>query len=174
MNFRSLLLPLTCLLAANGAVTEEPDPCMSFRWDVTHERALMKETPRAVEAAAEATADMPELKVGELHEVKLSRQGDVLFPAVPGMRTPNDGAFAGLVRFRVPKSGLYRVSISTPHWIDIVNAGQLIKARDFQGQRGCERPHKIVEFELPADRELMLQLSGSGKSRVLLAITAAG
>lgn len=164
---------LTMFVAMSAEAADETDPCATFKWDVSHERAVMKQTPRPLDAAAEASASAPELAVNTLYEVKLTAQGDVLFLAIPGKTTPNDGAFAGLVRFRVPKSGLYRISVSTPHWIDVVNAGELIKSRDFQGQRGCERPHKIVEFELPADRDLSLQLSGSGKSKVLLAITVA-
>ncbi|HEV3286365.1 MAG TPA: hypothetical protein VG011_06415 [Steroidobacteraceae bacterium] len=53
-----------------------------------------------------------------------------------------------------------------------MDGGQFIKSRDFQGSHDCERPHKIVEFELPAVRELPLQLSGSGEESLLLAITA--
>jgi hypothetical protein len=76
------------------------------------------------------------------------------------------------VRFRVEKAGRYRVSISSGHWIDIVDGTQLVSSRDFQGQRGCERPHKIVEYELPAGRNLTLQFSGSTDAQVIVAITA--
>jgi len=79
---------------------------------------------------------------------------------------------AGLVRFRVEKAGRYRVSITSGHWIDIVDGTQLVSSRDFQGQRGCERPHKIVEYELPAGRNLTLQFSGSTDAQVIVAITA--
>jgi len=41
------------------------------------------------------------------------------------------------------------------------------------GQHGCERPHKIVEFELPANRDLILQLSVGTAEEAGVAITAA-
>ena len=52
-----------------------------------------------------------------------------------------------------------------------MDGGQFIKSRDFQGSHDCERPHKIVEFELPAARDLLLQFSGSGEESLLLANT---
>jgi len=36
----------------------------------------------------------------------------------------------------------------------------------------CERPRKIVEFDLPAGRMLTLQFSGSSDPEVVMAITA--
>jgi hypothetical protein len=104
--------------------------------------------------------------------VKLAGQSTVTFVAKPGKPTLNDGTHAGLVRFRVEKAGRYRVSISSGHWIDIADGRQLVSSRDFQGQRRCERPHKIVEYELPAGRDLTLQFSGSTDAQVIVAITA--
>jgi hypothetical protein len=70
------------------------------------------------------------------------------------------------------QAGRYRVSISSDHWIDVLDGTQLMSSRDFQGQHGCQRPHKIVEFDLPADRDLTLQFSGSTDAHVIVAITA--
>ena len=81
---------------------------------------------------------------------KLAIQSTVIFVAKPGKPTPGDGAYAGLVRFRVAKAGRYRVSISGGHWIEVVDGTQVVSSRDFQGQHGCQRLHKIVEFDLPA------------------------
>ena len=46
-------------------------------------------------------------------------------------------------------------------------------SRAFQGQHGCERLHKIVEFELPANRDLILQLRVGTAEEAGVAITAA-
>ena len=104
--------------------------------------------------------------------MKLADQSTVTFVAKPGKPTLNAGTRAGLVRFRLEKAGRYRVSITSGHWIDIVDGTQLVSSRDFQGQRGCQRPHKIVECDLPASRDLTLQFSGSTDAQVLVAITA--
>jgi molybdenum ABC transporter molybdate-binding protein len=162
------------LLPAVGqaASAADTDPCNGFTWDVSRERAVMKQTPRAVAASVKPGADVPQIEPEKLYGVTLAGQSTVTFVATPGKPTLNDGARAGLVRFRVEKAGRYRVSISGGHWIDIVDGTQLVSSRDFQGQHGCERPHKIVEYELPAGRDLTLQFSGSTDAQVIVAITA--
>lgn len=152
--------------------TADADPCTRFTWDVSRERAVMKQTPRAVVAAVKPGADVPQIEPAKPYEVKLADQSAVTFVAKPGKAALADGAHAGLVRFRVARAGRYRVAISSKHWIDIVDGTMLVSSRDFQGQHGCERPHKIVEYELPAGRDLILQFSGSTDSQVIVAITA--
>jgi hypothetical protein len=57
--------------------------------------------------------------------------------------------------------------------VDVVDGAQLVPSVDFQGHVGCERPSKIVEFDLPAQRTLTLQFSAATDSEVITAITAA-
>jgi hypothetical protein len=160
--------------ASSKPATASTDGCARFTWDVTRELAVMKQTPQAVTAAVKPGADVPQIQPDKLYELALSAQQGVSFAtSKPGKPTLDDGAQAGLVRFRVDKPGRYRVSITSGHWIDVVDAGQFIKSRDFQGSRGCERPHKIVEYELPAGHDLTLQFSGSPDAKVIMSITAA-
>jgi hypothetical protein len=151
---------------------EALDPCTRFTWDVSRELTVMQQTPRALAAAVKPGADVPQIEAERLFEVKLALQSAVTFVAKPGKPTRVDGAHAGLVRFRVEKAGRYRVSISSGHWIDVVDGSRLMSSRDFQGQHRCQRPHKIVEFDLPADRDLTLQFSGSTDAQIIVAITA--
>lgn|GEM_PF-26208 len=161
-------------MAGQAASAVETDPCTRFTWDVSRELGMMQQTARAVAAAVKPGADVPRVEPEKLYEVKLAGQSTVTFVANPGKSTLNDDTHAGLVRFRVEKAGRYRVSISSGHWIDIADGTQLVSSRDFQGQHGCERPHKIVEYELPAGRDLTLQFSGSTAAQVTVAITAVG
>jgi hypothetical protein len=158
--------------ADQAAGVADTDPCTRFTWEVSRELAAMKQTSHAVAAAVKPGADVPQIEPGRLYEVKLAGQSAVAFLAQPGKAAPEDGAYAGLVRFRVETAGRYRVSISSSHWIDIVDGTQLLRSGDFQGQHGCQRPHKIVEYELPAGRDLTLQLSGSADAQILVVITA--
>ena len=155
-----------------AASAADTDLCSGFSWDVSRERAVMKQTPRAVAAAVKPGADVPQIEPEKPYEVKLADQSAVTFVAKPGKAAVADGAHAGLVRFRVARAGRYRVAISSKHWIDIVDGTMLVSPRDFQGQHGCERPHKIVEYELPAARDLILQFSGSTDVQVIVSITA--
>jgi len=116
-------------------------------------------------------AQAPLVKVDKLYELELSPQAAVTYSANPAKPTLNDSAQGGLVRFHTDKAGLYRVSITTGHWIDVVNGDQLIRSKDFSGSRECPRPHKIVEFELPANKDLVLQFSGSTDPSVIASIT---
>ncbi len=44
-------------------------------------------------------------------------------------------------------------------------------SQDFQGQRGCEKVHKIVQFELSGNKDFVLQFSGGTQPTVNVAIT---
>jgi hypothetical protein len=154
-----------------SAVAADTDSCARFAWDVSHELAVMKQTPQAVTAADTPGKDVPQLQLDKLYEIRLAGQSGVTFPVTPGKPTLPDNAQAGLAKFRTEKAGRYRISITSGHWIDVVDGKQLIRSRDFQGARGCERPHKIVEYDLPAGRELTLQLSGSPDASVILSVT---
>lgn len=165
------LLSLGCAALATPAFADDADGCSHFSWDVSHELKVMKQTAAPVTAATKPSAQAPAIKVDKLYELKLSPQSSVTYSAKPAKPTLNDSAQGGLVRFHIDKAGLYRVSITSGHWIDVVDGEQLVKSKDFSGSRDCPRPHKIVEFELPANKDLVLQFSGSTDSSVVTAIT---
>ena len=159
-------------LFSPGAGADDADPCTHFKWDISHEVAVMRATPQPITAALKPGADVPELKVGVLYTLTLADQNAVTFAAQPAKSHATDAARAGLVRFRVVASGHYRISITGGHWVDVIDGAQVVDSLDFQGHTGCERPRKIVEYELPAGRNLTLQLSGSPDAQVVMAITA--
>jgi hypothetical protein len=155
-----------------GAGAADVDPCTRFKWDVSREMAVMNQTAQAITAALKPGVDVPQLMIGTLYTLKLADQNAVTFVAKPAKSHSDVEARAGLVRFRVEQAGRYRISITSGHWLDVIDGGQAVKAIDFQGHVGCERPRKIVEYELPAARVLTLQLSGSADAQVVMAITA--
>ena len=165
------LIGVGCAALVTPALADEADGCSHFSWDVSHELKVMKQTAAPVTAATKPGMQAPLLQIDELYELKLSPQSAVTYSAKPAKSTASDSAQGGLVRFHVDKAGLYRVSISSGHWIDVVDGEQLVKSKDFTGSHECARPHKIVEFELPANKNLVLQFSGSTDSSVVAAIT---
>jgi hypothetical protein len=132
----------------------------------------MKQTPQPVRAATKPGRDVPKLQLDKPYQLELSSQSGLTFAVTPGKPTSADDAQGGLVRFHTAAAGRYRVALTSRHWIDVVDGKQIIKSRDFQGAPGCERPHKIVEYELPADRDLTLQVSGAPQSSIVLSVTA--
>ncbi len=166
------LLGGALIFGCGSVAADEANACAHFSWDVTHELAVMKQSPQALTAAVAGTGTVPQMRTGQVYEVKLAPQGSVGYLVPPGKAMPAAQATGGLVLFRVPVAGRYRISLASGHWIDVLANGAFIKSRDFQGAHGCEPLHKIVEFELPADQSLTLQFSGAPGTSVRVAITA--
>jgi hypothetical protein len=171
MNAAWVVVLAALTVGARFASAAEAPGCSHFAWDVSHELDVMKQTPQALVAGTESGPQTPWLQLDKLYEVALSGQDRVTYAVKPAKAASSQGARGGLVRFHVDKAGLYRIAISSRHWIDVVDRGQLIQSHDFLGSHDCERPHKIVEFELPAGTDLVLQFSGSTESAVLVGVT---
>lgn len=168
---RAAILSLCLAGLATSALADEADGCKKFAWDVSHELSVFKQTPAPVTAGTKPGAEAPLVKLDEPYEFKLSPQSKVTYSAQPMKPTLNDSSQGGVVRFHTDQAGLYRVSITTGHWLDVVDGDTPIKSKDFSGSRECPRPHKIVEFELPAGKDLVLQFSGSTAPSVIASIT---
>jgi len=163
---------LIAVLGALNAKAFADDGCVDFKWDVTQERALFAGTATPLPAGMDLKS-APRVLLNHFYALQLMSQDHVTFAATPGKKTPSGGSNAGIVTFKVPASGSYRVAIDMPFWIDVVSNGALVAAKDFQGQHGCSAPHKIVEFELVGTLPFVLQLSNAAADSVRLAITAA-
>lgn len=165
----TLLLAPAALLAAEPAL---PAGCDGFAWDVRQELAVLRSPGHPVEAARMPQAAQPPIALGLRHDLSLHPQREVSLAARPGKPMLEDDATAGMVALRVPVDGRYRISLTSAHWLDVVDAGKVLPSVDFQGRRGCPLVHKIVEFDLPAGRDLLLQLSGGDAAVAGIAVTA--
>jgi hypothetical protein len=144
------------------------DPCAGFNWDVKHELALFAAQAHSL-AGGRTRESAPRLMADQLYELSLAPDPQVTFVAPPGRKNAKEDSHAGLVRFEIRQAGLYRVSVDQQAWVDVIAAGKVIGSKDFQGRRGCSAPHKVVEFDLPASRDLVLQLSNaSDRARITL------
>ncbi|HTT03700.1 MAG TPA: hypothetical protein VMF64_00285 [Steroidobacteraceae bacterium] len=179
---------LACVLAASAmaaspvrAQGESPSDspgarahqgCHDFAWDVRRERTLFAGQAHSVQGGTSA-ADTPTVHADRLYEVQLAPQPQVKYVTTPGKVMLSDGAYGGMVKFTVARSGSYRVSLDAPFWIDVVADGKLLGTQDFSGQRGCANPRKIVIFQMPAGQPLWLQISGARRAQAQLTLTAA-
>jgi hypothetical protein len=171
MTVKTAATILALMLGSTLTPAQADDACTDFKWDVAKERALFAGAAQALDAGADG-ATAPHIELNRLYELKLKPQAQVRFAAAPGKKNPVDGAYAGLASLKIPQSGSYRVAIDAAFWIDIVSNGALVAAKDFQGQHGCNSPHKIVEFELNGTHPFILQLSdAAAESSVRLTIT---
>lgn len=165
----SYSLTLTLLLGA-GALAD--DPCASFRWDVSKERALFGSPAHPLTAGSDRSSAAV-VEPDRLYELQLKPQDRVSFSVPPARTTPSDRSYAGLAALKISTSGSYRISADLPLWIDVAANGKLVRAKDYEGQQGCNAPHKIVVFELDASEPLLLQLSGASGAIVRLTVTRA-
>jgi hypothetical protein len=168
--FPRLLVGLAAGLVTLPALAAEP--CSGFAWDVRQERALFASPPQSA-AAGSSVASAAELLADHLFRLTLMPQPQVTFASSPEKKMLSDGAFAGLAVFQVATAGTYRIAMDEPFWIDVVLDGRPLPSKDFQGAPGCNAPRKIVEFDLPAAKNLVLQFSGATSATTLVTITRA-
>lgn len=159
-----LSAPLIAVQAAHA------DGCIDFKWDVRQERALFAQPPLEASAGTDLKS-APALTPGHLYRLRLSPQAGVKFEVTPAKSAGTTDAFAGMAVLKVPKDGSYRVSLEIPLWIDVVSNGALLEAKDYQGQPGCNAPHKIVVFDLAHAQPLVLQMSRASSEAVMLTLT---
>lgn len=138
------------------------------------EAGLMKSggVPRQ-HAASGATplALLPQLGLGEAHELSLSPQSTVSYAVKPGRDRVPAKATGGLARLHIEEPGQYSVLLSSSHWVDLVRGDAVVDSVSHEGHLGCEGLHKIVRYELGRG-DYLLQLSGGDAAFVRLAILA--
>jgi len=171
MVFRSAL-GLGLVVCASPLWGGAPDPCTGFSWDVSQERAVFATQPAIVSGGKDASS-VPSLLADRLYRVQLMPQSSVSFAVPPSKKSPVEAGYAGLASVQVPISGIYRVSGDSSFWIDVVVAGKILDTKDHQGQQGCNSPHKIVEFELPAAEPVLLEVSSAIDPEIRLSVTLA-
>ncbi len=148
------------------------DPCARFSWNVQAERALFASAAAPVAGGRDARSG-PVLAPDRLYDLSLRPQSQVRFVVPPGKKTPVADGYGAVARLHIATAGAYRISLNQPFWIDVLDDHKLIASTDFTGQHGCDAPHKIVQFSLPAGTKLLLQLSGAHGDHARIAITRA-
>jgi hypothetical protein len=154
------------------ASADLPNPCANYSWEVTHERALF--AARALAApGGKNTESAPNLLTDRLYQLHLAPQSSVAFAVPPSKKVPLAGGYAGIVSLQVSAPGVYRVSGDSSFWIDAIAAGKILETKDYQGQKGCSSPQKIIEFELPATVPILLEFSSAESQEIRVSVTAA-
>ena len=169
-----IIPPALLFLGFSVAIASPPpaeDPCAAFTWDVTHERTLFRQEAQNL-PAGNAAAAAPDLATDRLYQLQLRAQTEVAFATQPDKKPPDEGkTYAGLASLTVATAGVYRSALDQAFWVDVIADDSLVQARDFQGRPGCNAPHKIVEFLLPAGKPITLQFSGGRVSTVRVSVT---
>jgi len=163
---RSVLLIAAMLLAAAPALAQEPVGCDKFKWSVDRERALLASSAQMPSGSA---LRQP---LGIAVTVALAPYAGARLPTPPSRAPKAAGSYAGFIDAgAVPKSGTYRVTLSAPAWIDIVQNEHTLQSTAFSGVSGCAGIAKSVKFDLAAS-PFIVEFSGTTAHALTFVVTA--
>lgn len=174
----SMLATLLAMCLAHAATAAEPSEaprptgCGAYEYDIATEMALLTKPGAVIEAAASMKTAVPALESGRTYRVALRGQGQVQLAVEPRRHVLEEGAHAGMVSFKVPADGTWRVSLSKETWAEVVAPdGAAVKSSRFQGREGCPAIRKFVDFPLLGGVIYVLQLSGGTDAEMNVVIT---
>src|ERR1700722_2706003 len=124
------LIVLVACLAAGPCLAQEPVGCDKFKWPLDKERATLNGTdlPKIVSGTA---VPFP-IPFGVI--VALKPFADAKLPMPPEQAPKSPDSFAGFFQVPAPKrAGSYKITVSDPAWIDVIQAGKTVKSSDFSG-----------------------------------------
>jgi hypothetical protein len=157
---RSAFVIVASLIAV-PALAQEPVGCDKFKWPIDRERALLADA-KLVAIGADVADGAVKLRLSPVTEIKL--------PAEPS-RNPKPNSYAGFVRYASPPhAGTYRVTLSEPGWIDVVQDGREMESGAFSAVTGCEGIRKSVKFHLRPS-PFVVEITGSPVKEIAVAVT---
>jgi hypothetical protein len=161
------IIVLVACVIAGPCLAQEPVGCDKFKWPLDKERATLNGT------------DLPKVASGDrvtwplpfATSVALVPFADAKLPMAPERAPKFATSFAGFVQVPGPsKAGTYKITLSSEGWIDVVQAGHLVKGGAFSGATGCEGIRKSVKFDLAAE-PFTVQLTSVPAASIKIAIT---
>lgn len=159
-------LAAVALIAAPGLVqAQEGSGCGGFKWSIEGDRAAL------------VRADKPSLPNGgavaydAATTLELQPFASAGLPKAPERAPRSPSAFAGHFVLAAPaKPGVYRLTMSSGAWVDVLDGGPYLHPVAFSGARDCEGARRSVKFDLPA-RPLALQFSGVPGDRISVIVS---
>lgn len=161
---RAFLIAVALAVGA-PALAQEPVGCDKFKWSVGRERVLLASPARMMSGAAMTQA------LAAAITIVLQPYAQATLPVPPSRAPKTPDTFAGFIRApAIPKPGTYRVTLSAPAWIDVVQNGQAVKSTAFSSASGCAGIAKSVKFDLAAV-PFVVELSGATAREVTFVVT---
>jgi hypothetical protein len=161
---RSLLIAIALLTAA-PAFAQAPVGCDKFKWPVDRERALLA-SPSQMASGAE----MPK-PLATAVTVALVPYAGAKLPVPPSRAPKTVDSYAGFINApAVSNPGTYRVTLSAPAWIDVIQNGHTLQSTAFSSASGCPGIAKSVKFELTA-APFAVEFSGTAADALTFVVT---
>jgi hypothetical protein len=165
MTFGRWLVAIALVAAPGLAQGQEGSGCTGFKWPLGHERAALVRTDKA------SLPNGGALAYDSAMTLELRPLAAAGLPKAPERAPKSPSAFAGHFTLSAPaKAGVYRVTISSEGWVDVLDGGAYLHPIGFSGSTGCEGVRKSVKFDLPG-RPLALQFSGVPKDQISVIVS---
>jgi hypothetical protein len=159
------LLAVISVAAPGLARAQEGSGCGGFKWPLDLERAAL------VHADKPSLANGGALALNVATTLELQPLASAALTKAPERAPKSAQSFAGHFTLAAPaKPGVYKVTISSPAWIDAIDGGSYLHPTAFTGATGCEGARKSVKFDLPS-RPLALQFSGVQGDRISVIVS---
>lgn len=175
MNCRHTRLALAAtatFISLVGMPAHADNVCSAFMMDVDAELQLFREAPDPL-AAGRNAHDAPQVVPHRLYVARLLLQQDVSFGPTLARNPVDPARPGGLLKLSIDEPGRYRIAIDANFWIDALVDGVPVEALDFRSDRECSGPRKIVTFDFPAGREIIVQLVDATVEQLRLTVTPA-
>ena len=159
------LLAVALAAAPGLAQAQEGSGCGGFKWPLEAERAAL------IRADKPSLANGGALALNVATTLELQPLASAGLPKAPERAPKSTPAFAGHFTLAAPaKPGIYRITISSGGWVDVLDGDAYLHPKAFSGATGCEGARKSVKFDLPS-RPLALQFSGVGGDRISVIVS---
>jgi hypothetical protein len=164
---------LLCLGSPRPAAAEDlSSSCQAHGWDMGSEISAFKSTAENVAAGA-ALGALPPLELGVLYVLKLRPQTDVTYLQASSKKSLVQAPLGGMTSFAIAKPGVYRITIDSPLWVDVVGPDGTVAPSAFTGWHDCRLFRKSVEYTLQGPESYVLQVSEATPELVRIVIDAA-
>jgi hypothetical protein len=151
--------------APSLAQAQEGSGCGGFKWPLEPERAAL------IRSDKPSLANGGALALNIAMTLELQPLAGAGLPKAPERAPKSAQAFAGHFALAAPaKPGVYKITISSPGWIDVIDGGDYLHPKAFTGATGCDGARKSVKFDLPS-RPLALQFSGVESDRISVIVS---
>ena len=159
------LLAVALAATPGFAAAQEGSGCGAFRWSLDHERAAL------IRPDKPSLANGGALAYDVAMTLELAPFSAAALPKAPERAPKSPQSFAGHFTIAAPaKPGVYKVTISSEGWIDVLDGGNYLHPIAFSGARACDGARKSVKFDLPA-RPLAIQFSGVRDSKISVIVS---
>src|SRR5262245_5447004 len=122
-------LVLLLLCAAAPLAAHDEGDCSAFSWNVSRELDAMRTQAKPVSTSANPQASPVQLQEGAHFTATLLPQDSITFAAPPGKKARAEKPTAGLLFFKSTHGGAYRISLTSRHWVDVVDGARVLDSR---------------------------------------------